>query len=77
MFEAVEFPACIADLDTGLANVNRNALSHLRTFQMREEYWKTLGLGEEEEYWSGVYQDAFECEASDLVLWVFILRGFG
>lgn len=28
MLEAVEFPAGIADLDTGLADVDWNALSH-------------------------------------------------
>lgn len=29
VLEAVKLPACIADLNTGLANVNRDALSHL------------------------------------------------
>jgi hypothetical protein len=28
VFEAVKLPASIADLNTGLTNVNRNALSH-------------------------------------------------
>ena len=30
MLEAVEFPAGISDLNTGLTNVDRNALSHFR-----------------------------------------------
>lgn len=32
MFEAVEFPTGISDLNTGLTNVDRNALSHFRRF---------------------------------------------
>ena len=31
MLEAVKFPASIADLNTGLADVDRNALSHCRS----------------------------------------------
>ena len=31
MLEAVELPAGVADLDTGLSDVDRNALSHLRS----------------------------------------------
>lgn len=32
VFKAVKLPAGIADLDTGLSNVNRNALPHFRRF---------------------------------------------
>jgi len=28
VFKAIEFPAGVSNLDTGLANVDRNALSH-------------------------------------------------
>lgn len=30
MFEAVEFPTGVTDLNSGLTDVNRNALSHFR-----------------------------------------------
>ena len=36
MFKAIEFPAGIADLNTGLANVDWNALSHFR-FQKKKK----------------------------------------
>lgn len=35
MFKAVKLPTSIADLDTGLSNVDRNALSHFRRFSKK------------------------------------------
>ena len=37
MLEAVKFPAGIANLNSGLANVDRNALSHLRRIEINEQ----------------------------------------
>lgn len=36
MLEAVELPAGIADLDTGLADVDRDALSHISKMSFRK-----------------------------------------
>lgn len=33
MLEAVKLPASVADLDTGLTDVDRNALPHFRKFR--------------------------------------------
>jgi hypothetical protein len=49
VFETVEFPAGISDLDTGLTNVDWNALSHFlgkieRTKKKRNRKWKRSGV---------------------------------
>lgn len=36
MLEAVEFPAGVSDLNTGLTDVNRNALSHFPEKKKKE-----------------------------------------
>ena len=63
MLEAVELPASVSDLDTGLTDVDRDTLSHFRSKKLDEETKERLGgfenpnNGERERI--GVYQDAF------------------
>lgn len=46
MFKAVELPASVSDLDTGLTNVDRNALSHFR-LEMRAVNFRQEGTSTE------------------------------
>jgi hypothetical protein len=55
MLEAVKFPAGISDLDTGLTNVNRDALPH---FQISKNPKKDLEREMKTEDKVGVYEDA-------------------
>lgn len=57
MLETVKLPAGISDLDTGLTNVDWDALSHF----LRENGRKSLRIGEKtkKKRRKGVYQDAF------------------
>ena len=69
MLEAVKFPARIADLDTGLTDVDRDALSHFRRKKSpkkrtrrrerkseRAQQWRKREKDRERN--NGVYQDA-------------------
>ena len=66
MLEAVKFPARIANLNTGLTNVNGNALSHF-CCRWRGENSKQMRR------MIGVYQDALGCvSVVNLVMLCFI-----
>ena len=56
VLEAVELPACIADLDPSLADVDRDALSHLRI--LSKKISKKIENAEEGR--AGVCEDAFQ-----------------
>lgn len=57
MFKAVKLPASIADLNSGLSDVDRNALPHFRFCLVRLSSAKgDLNLGERNT--RGVYKDA-------------------
>lgn len=63
MLEAVKFPTGIADLDTGLTNVDGNALSHF----LRKTNGKNRKKLGKLKILSGVYEDAFRLCDSDNV----------
>jgi hypothetical protein len=49
VFEAVQLPACISDLDTGLTDVDRDALSHGRSFPRASQTVLEGGRGKKRE----------------------------
>jgi hypothetical protein len=49
VLEAVQLPTCISDLDTGLADVDRDALSHGRSFPSASQTVLKGGGGGENE----------------------------
>jgi hypothetical protein len=57
MFKTVKLPASISDLDTGLTNVDRNALSHFRFAEERKDL-ETRFAGKKTKKKKGVYEDA-------------------
>ena len=65
VFEAVKLPASIADLNTGLTNVNRNALSHFLSKHKDQQILKEEKNRKQRQLElmlrvGGVYQDAYE-----------------
>jgi hypothetical protein len=65
MLEAVELPARVSDLDTGLADVDRDALPHGVVGRVeRRRRWE-MGEGGEKLWVAeiGEYEDAYLCGA--------------
>jgi hypothetical protein len=65
VLEAVKLPASIADLNTGLTNVNRNALSHFLSKHKDQQILKEEKNRKQRQLGlmlrvGGVYQDAYE-----------------
>jgi hypothetical protein len=65
VFEAVKLPASIADLNTGLTNVNRNALSHFLSKHKDQQILKEEKNRKQRQLElmlrvGGVYQDSYE-----------------
>lgn len=64
MLEAVKFPACISDLNTGLTNVDRDALSHFLWFFSETFKFQIQNEGKD------VYQDA---SSEDFQIWLILV----
>lgn len=55
MLEAIKFPARIADLNTGLADVDRDALSHFRREKLKRNQHETKKMSVKEKLERGAF----------------------